>query len=142
MRSKLTWSIFWTLAAVFVIAVLFMAVPALNKTARMDIVMLTVGILLVILGGLLIFLTVREDVRGLMRAFLILTGAAAAGITVSVLLHNTVYGLFIHFFGEDFWAGINMPDEPVFFILGLVVCPLAYLTGSIGSIVLARRVRQ
>jgi hypothetical protein len=55
------------------------------------------------------------------------------GVLVFVLLHNLVYGLFTYFFGENFWNG---GDEPVFFILASVICPLGFLTGAVGSIVL------
>ena len=40
-----------------------------------------------------------------------------------------------NFFGEGFWERIGIEDEPVFFILAIVVCPLGFLVGTIGSIV-------
>ena len=70
----------------------------------------------------------------MLKKFLILTAASFVGFFVFVLLHNFVYGLFIHFFGADFWNG---GDEPFFFILAVIVCPLGFLVGAIGSIVLA-----
>jgi len=81
----------------------------------------------------LIVLTVREKVGGTLKKFFLLTGASSAGFFVSILLHNLVYGLFIHFFGEGFWNG---GDEPVFFIMAIIVCPLGFLVGAVGSIVL------
>jgi hypothetical protein len=67
----------------------------------------------------------------LLRVFLILTGASAAGITVGVILHNVVYGLCISLFSVDFWERIGLVDEPVFFVFALIVCPVALLVGSI-----------
>jgi len=85
----------------------------------------------------LIVLTVREKVSGMLQKFFLLTGASAAGFFVSFILHNAVYALFIHFFGAGFWNG---GDEPFFFIMAVFVCPLGFLVGAIGSIVL--RVRK
>jgi len=51
-------------------------------------------------------------------------------------LHNLFYGLFIVWFGADFWERTGLVDEPFFFILALIVCPIAFLVGVIGSIVL------
>ena len=95
------------------------------------------GIFLLVLGGLLTFFTIMDKTLGLLRAFLILTGASAAVIPVSVVLHNAVYALFIHLLGGNFGERTGLQDEPVFFFLGLVICPVAFIAGSIGSIVLA-----
>jgi uncharacterized membrane protein len=121
---------------------LLILISPVSKMVNMGIFMLVTGIALLVLGGLLSFFTIKDKTRGLLKVFLILTGASAAGITVSVLLHNAVYGLFIYWFGGDFWDRIGLPDEPVFFILGLVVCPLAFIVGTIGSIVVALKHRR
>ncbi|MCX6009756.1 MAG: hypothetical protein NTW48_06980 [Chloroflexi bacterium] len=68
------------------------------------------------------------------KKFLILTGSAAAGILVSMLLHNLVYGAFIQWFGEGFWERTGLEDEPFFFMMAVFVCPLAYLVRTVGSI--------
>ncbi|TRZ96594.1 MAG: hypothetical protein D4R82_00765 [Dehalococcoidia bacterium] len=70
----------------------------------------------------------------MLKKFLILTGASFVGFFVFVLLHNLVYGLFIHFWGADFWNG---GDEPFFFIMAIIVCPLGFLVGAVGSITLS-----
>jgi len=87
----------------------------------------------------LIYLTVKEKVRGTLKKFLLLTGASSAGLFISIVLHNFIYGLFIHFFGADFWNG---GDEPIFFILAIIVCPIGFLVGAAGTIVLAIKNRQ
>jgi len=69
----------------------------------------------------------------MLQKFFLLTGASAAGFFVSFLLHNAIYALFIYFFGEGFWSG---GDEPFFFIMAVFVCPLGFLVGAIGSIVI------
>lgn len=92
------------------------------------------AIILSCLGIALIVLAVKAKLNKISKAFFVLTGASAAGIVVSSVLHNLVYALFIKLFGESFWAG--MGDEPVFFIFATIVCPLALLVGIIGAIVL------
>jgi hypothetical protein len=86
------------------------------------------------LGIALIVLAVKANFTKISKAFFILTGASAIGIVLGAVLHNLVYALFIKLFGEGFWAGLG--DEPVFFILSVIVCPIALLVGIIGSIVL------
>lgn len=133
--------IFWLLVAFFIvliavifspgeyisISVLFMAIP---------------GMIFLLLGIALIVLTAKSVHGGLLKKFLLITGAAPIGVVVSVILHNVFYGIFIHFFGADFWDRIGASDEPVFFILAIIVCPIAFLVGVIGSIVLFIRGRR
>jgi len=87
-----------------------------------------------ILGIVLIILAAKAKFTKIAKVFFILTGASALGIGLSIDLHNLVYALFIKLFGESIWGG--MGDEPVFFILATIVCPLALLVGAIGSIIL------
>ncbi len=72
-----------------------------------------------------------------LKKSLLIMGISAGAFVVSVFLHNAIYGLFIHWFGVDFWGRIGVGDEPVFFIIATIVCPLGFLVGAVGSIVLA-----
>jgi hypothetical protein len=88
-----------------------------------------------VLGLLLIIITVKQRVEGKLKFFLILTGASAAGFVATVVLHNFIYGLFIFLFGKEFWTNIGLMDEPLFFFIAILVCPIAFLVGAIGSMV-------
>jgi hypothetical protein len=81
-------------------------------------------VVIVGLGVTLLVLTVKTKVGGMLKKFLLLTGASAAGLPVFVLLHGLVGGL------------LNT-EEPVFFIVATIVCPIGFLVGAVGSIVLA-----
>lgn len=81
---------------------------------------------------LILVTTFKADISGALRGFLLVTGGSGAAIFISILLHNFIYGIFVHFFGEGIWGGVG-GDEPVFFILGLIVFPILYLVGAIGS---------
>ena len=78
--------------------------------------------------------TLKGKIEGSLKKFLLIMGGSGGAIFVCILLHNFIYGIFVHFFGEGIWGGVG-GDEPVFFILGLVVFPFLYHVGAIGSAV-------
>ena len=142
MNGKLSWPIFWALVGVFIVIAGVFAIPAVRELLMGLLFIAISGAVFALLGVALIFLTVKEKVGGMLKKFLILTGASAAGISVSVFLHNAIYGLLIHWFGADFWDRIGPGDEPFFFIMAIIVCPAAFLVGTVGSIVLSIKKSQ
>ncbi|HEY82093.1 MAG TPA: hypothetical protein G4O01_02245 [Dehalococcoidia bacterium] len=72
---------------------------------------------------------------GMLRAFLLVAGISLAIFIISVLLHNAIYGLFIHFLGPDFWDRVGLGDESVFFFIA-IASALAFAVGVIGSLVI------
>lgn len=134
MKRRLSWPIFWALVGVFVVIASVFLIPAARELLMGFAFLIASGTVFFLLGVALIFLTVREKVRGKLKKFFILTGASSAGFFVSFLLHNAIYGLLIYWFGADFWKG---GDEPFFFVMATVVCPVGFLVGVVGSIVIA-----
>ena len=133
--DTLTWSIFWASVAVFIAMVCIMlGLRAVKSVKKLLMPYGFFGIIaaLMILGVILIVLTIQKEVEGTSRVFLLLTGAAAAGMSVFAILHNLVTAMFMKLFkvSKNF-------DEPVFFILAVVACPLGFLAGAVGTIVLA-----
>ncbi len=130
MKGKLIWSIFWALVAVFflVVGMIFVGMP-LSGYVFFAVLAGFFG-----LGVTLLVLAARAKLKKMPKAFFLLTGASAVGLPLFAVLHNAVYALFIYFFGEGFWNGIG--DEPFFFVMAVLVCPIAFLVGAIGSIVL------
>ncbi len=125
--------IFWLIFAFFILNVSSMwFMPLFGQFIQF--ISIPSMVILPILGIVLIVLAARAKFKKISKAFFILTGAAALGITISGVLHNLLFALLIKLFGEGFAAG--MGDEPVFFILATIVCPTALLIGVIGSIVL------
>jgi len=134
-KGKLSWPIFWALVGVFIVIVCQFSIPAFRELLmgfRGLLFLIISGAVFFLLGVALIVLTVKEKVGGMLRKFFLLTGASSAGFFVSILLHNAIYGLV-------FVTMLNRPDldEPVFFIMATLVCPLGFLVGAVGSIVLA-----
>jgi hypothetical protein len=141
MNGKLIWSIFWALIGVFIVIVGFLFLPIheledFRVSSFLFPSMLSAAAVSLLLGVALIVFTLREKAEELLKVFFLLTAASAVGITAFAILHNVVYGLFIHFFGEGFWSQVGLEDEPFFFMMALFVCPLGFLVGAIGSIVL------
>jgi hypothetical protein len=101
--------------------------------------LLVVGVLLLVVGIVLILTTIKGKVTGKLKKFQLLAGASALGIPVFAILHNVVYMLGIMWFGE---SAFGNGDEPVFFILAAIVCPLGLLVGGIGTIIIRIKHRR
>ncbi|MFH1592601.1 MAG: hypothetical protein ABIB47_04520 [Candidatus Woesearchaeota archaeon] len=136
-------SIFYILLGIFILLIIYFAVPALPTIRRALFPFAAIlAFFFFILGTALIFYSLKLKAQKKLKIFLLLTGASAVGFLVFVLLHNLVYGLFIYLFGEAFWESIGMGDEPFFFILAIFVCPIVFLIGAIGSLILFHKKRK
>jgi len=118
--------IFLLLIMVFISIFIGMLIPSIGSR----IIALSEWGIFLILGTILIILTLKNKIEGLLKEFLLLTGISAVGFFVFVLLHNLISGLLSMIFNK----GI---DEPVFFLLAVIGCPIGFLVGSIGSLVLS-----
>ena len=121
--------VFWALVGFAVGITSVFLIPAFKKHEKL---LFVLGGIFLLLGVTLMVLTFKQGVRGMLRIFLILTGAAPVGMIVSAILHNFVYAIFIKLFGKDFWKG---GDEAFFFLMALFGCPIAFVVGVVGSIV-------
>jgi hypothetical protein len=126
---------FWALAILFVIVIMGFVFPLAEILGRrfFPIILIVLGIIFLILGILLIYLTYKLKIKGKQKWPLLLTGATPILALISVILHNLVYALMVT-------LGIG-GDEAFFFILGLVVCPIVFLVSVVWSIVLMYKKR-
>ena len=136
MKKSLALITFWLLIISFLVVASEFFVPVVREFFRGSILFLVPIIIFFFLGLALVISTIKEKVQGLLKKFLILTGVSAAGFFICIFLHNLIYGLFIYFFGQDFWEKIGLGDEPLFFIIAIFICPIGFLIGIVGSIVL------
>jgi len=122
MNMKYIWPMFWSLVGVFVVTIsmTFFRLPGAFFTA---------GGVLTLLGAALLFLTLKRKVEGILKVFLLLTGASAIGMLVFGILHNVV-------------SFLVDTEEPVFFILAVIVCPIGLLVGIVGTILLVLRSKR
>jgi hypothetical protein len=91
-------------------------------------VSLPLSLVYILLGIVLIFLTLKSEVKGRLKVFLLLTGFSSAGLLLG-LLHG-----FLEVWGLD-------TLQTVFFYIGVVVSPIIFLIGVIGSIILLNNKR-
>jgi len=139
MKGRVSWSLFWALIAVFVLIVCFFLIEPFRELVEGSELFLSPFIIFFLLGIALLVFTLREKAEGLLRAFFLLMAASAAGVFVFVLLHNGFYAL-ATVSGDIPVLGTGLEFLHVaFFIIALIVCPLGFLTGAIGSIVLRVR---
>jgi hypothetical protein len=78
-----------------------------------------------------------KKLAGKLGVFVMMIGGAIVGFFVSVLLHNAIYAaLFVTLLDKpDF-------DEPVFFIIAVIVCPIVFVVGVVGSLVMWLRQKR
>jgi hypothetical protein len=111
----------WLKRIVYGLVVLFILI-----LLPLGVVSLPLSLAYIVLGIILIFLTLKSEVKGKLRVFLLLTGFSSAGLLLG-LLHG-----FLEVWGLD-------TLQVVFFYIGVVVSPILFLIGAIGSIVLFKR---
>ena len=132
---------FYLLVAVFILAVSIIFIPAFRGFVSGTFMIIS-GVILVILGSVLIGLTLVQKVEGKLKKFLILTGASAAGFFVFALLHNIFYAL------EQITSHIIILNylmkalEVIFFLIAIFACPIGFLIGLIGTIIMFNKKRK
>jgi hypothetical protein len=135
-KTKVSWPLFWALIAVFVIVICFFFIEPFRDLIEGSELFLSPFILLFLLGIALLVFTLREKVAGKLKAFFLLAASSAAGVFVFVLLHNGFYALATVAGHIPVLGSVLEFLHAVFFIIAVIVCPLGFLTGAVGSIVL------
>jgi len=116
--------------------------PIIGEIFKGSLFFLAPFIIFSLLGVLLVFLILKQDVQGKLRKYLLLTGVSAISFFIFVFLHNVFYGL------GKITANIillkNLMEilHVISFIIALLVCPLMFLIGSIGSVIIFIKTRK
>jgi len=78
-----------------------------------------------------------RKLKGRLRIYVMMMGGAIVGFFVSVLLHNAIYAVV-------FVKPLERPDydEPVFFIIAVIVCPIIFAVGVVGALMTWLRQRH
>ena len=140
MRKYLIPLVFWLLIGCFGLIVATALSPVVRGLIH-GVPFLTILSSIFLLGGALVFLVLRQRVGESLRKFLLLTGGSAVGFFVFSVLHNLIYGVLAYFLGADFWDNVGLGDEPFFFFIAILICPIGFLVGVAGSVVLFIRRR-
>ena len=125
--------IFWMLLIVFLIVISILFLPVFENILSGTFMIIS-GSIQTILGGLLVLFTLRQKVEKKLKSFLLLTGASGTGFFIFIFLHNLFYGLSSITKGVVFLSQLFNIFEIGFFLLAIIVCPIVFLVGMIGSI--------
>ncbi|MCJ7653880.1 MAG: hypothetical protein MUO97_01020 [Dehalococcoidia bacterium] len=119
--KKLIWLVFWALVGDFIVLAMNCSIPAVAQWSLTFgvFIPLLVFALFLLLGIALLVLTLKGKVAGLLRKFLILTGAVPIAIPITFVLLEVV------------------PETIANCIFYTIL--LTFLAGAIGSIVLVYR---
>jgi len=122
----------------FVVATAFLMLPFSVRLVEGPDTVQVLGALFIAAGVVYLFSYLYYDRAGprlserslkLFKTFLLVAGISLGAAIISIFLHNAIYALLMHFWGADF-------EEPVFFIIATIVCPLGFAVGIIGSLVI------
>jgi len=130
-------ALFWAQIAVFVIILGTMLLPFLRTFVRFA--FLPLMSVCFIVGLVSLILSVRTKPTDALKRFLTLTGASSTGFVVSSVLHNVFYGL-ATLTGDRSIVRYTMKGlEVTFFIIAVFVCPVCFIVGTVGVIVILLR---
>lgn len=133
---------FWALIGVFLLITGQFFIPVVRELFKGSFIFLLPFIIFSLLGIALIFLTLKQRVAGTLKRFLILTGISATGFFVFVFLHNMFYGLAIIANQIPILSFVMEILHIAFFIIAIFVCPLGFLIGLIGTIIIFIKKRK
>ena len=132
---------FYLLVAVFVSAISIIFIPAFRGFISGTFMIIS-GVILVILGSVLIGLTLVQKVEGKLKKFLMLTGASAAGFFIFAILHNIFYALEQITVHIAILSYLMKAFEVIFFLIAIFACPIGFLIGVIGTIIMFNKKRK
>ena len=131
--------VFWALVVAFVALILTVLFPDVLDFFRP--VFLSLTAICFLLGLALLILALRWQERTLLRTFWILAGASTAGAALGSVLHNAFYALATVTEPWPVLSGAMNVLEVAFFLIAVLLCPVAFLVGTVGAIVLIVRGR-
>ncbi|XOB41092.1 MAG: hypothetical protein ACKKMW_03450 [Candidatus Nealsonbacteria bacterium] len=141
MKKSLTIT-FWALVGFFLFILSEFFIPVIRNLFKGSELFLLPFIIFSFLGVVLIFLTLKKRIKGVLRKFLLLTGASAVGFFIFVFLHNAFYALSIitgHIVLLNYLTEVL---HVAFFLIAIFVCPLGFLIGMVGVMVIAIKKRN
>lgn len=128
MSGKITKITFIALIIISVPVFINLISPAiLNLSNIIRVILLS---LLFLLGLAFLVIVLKNPVTGLLRRYLVLTALNAVIIPCAVLFHNWCSNL----------SGTR--EDIFFFFIAVIICPLGFLAGIVGSLILSLKSTQ
>jgi len=141
MRKSLSIT-FWTLIAVFILILSQFFVPIISEFFKGSLLFLLPFVVFSLLGALLVFLILKQDIQGKLRKYLLLTGISAISFFIFIFLHNIFYALAEISSNVTILKYLMKFLEGMFFIMATLICPLMFLIGAMGSIIIFIKIRK
>ena len=133
---------FWALITVFILILGEFFVPIISEFFEGSLFFLLPFVVFSLLGVLLVFLILKQDIQEKLRKYLLLTGIPAISFFIFIFLHNIFYAL-AEISGDIIILKYLMKFlEGIFFIIAILICPLIFLIGVIGSIISFIKIRK
>lgn len=136
MKNKsLLKTVFYALIVIFVLLVVYFLMPIAFEVKRAYFLIIAVlGFAFLALGIALTIMSRKE--KGKLKFFLMMTGISAILPFAGSILHNVFYALAIIFENLSFlFEALHV----IFFIVALVIAPVLFVVGVIGSLILTCR---
>jgi len=128
-------NILYAQITIFILLVAFFIIPFPEDIHRTFFFVAGIlGLIFLILGIILIVISRKE--HGKLKLFLMLTGISAIAPLAGTILHNLFYALGIAFSSLHLFFEILHGS---FFLISLLVAPITFLIGIIGSLVVLRK---
>ncbi|MBW2991708.1 hypothetical protein KY345_00640 [Candidatus Woesearchaeota archaeon] len=136
MKNTKIKTVFYILIALFILLLSYFLIPVPEKQSLFPLVAV-LGLLFLVLGITLVIFALKT--KGKLKFFLILTGISAVAPFVFSILHNVFYAFAV--LSENMIVLKYIFDflEAASFIIALMIAPLAFLAGVIGSMILLRK---
>jgi len=134
-KQDLTKIVFYKMIIVFVIMLFFFFYP----DAELFRLAAIAGLLIFVLGMVLLILTLKKKKKTKQRKFLLMASIGSVGVFAGSILHNVFYAfailsqelLLLRWFFEFL--------DVAFFLFALIICPILFLVGSVGTIIHYRK---
>ena len=139
--SLIFWAFYCALIGIFLITIIPMFISDIESNIMREFFFLKLG-LFFSLGIAVIVLTFREKVKGKLGKLLLLTGASAVGFFVFGILHNFFYALEVLTSQIKLLSQLMGLLHAAFFIVAVIICPLGFAVGAVGSITMVVRKRK
>jgi len=130
-------TLYWSMGIFIFIIAYFLIQFSIEVTRGFFILLIIAGATFILFGILLLDFSRSE--KGKLKIFLIITGVSAISPLVFTILHNVFYGLAITFENLSFiFNSLHIAS----FLISLVIAPITYLIGFIGSIIILKKERR
>ena len=142
-KKKTTYIIFWMLVFIGILILFQFFIPIVKELVKGKVFLIPIAVFC-LLGISLIIFTIKK-IKGKIKSFLLLTGLSAVVFFVFGVLHNLFYALSIVTKKIIFLHYIMEALHTCFFLISVLVCPVGFLIGTVGSIILLlknKRVRK